>query len=226
MKILVVEDDERTADLIEKALKQDGNTVAHAADGEEGLLLAFQGEFDLAIVDIMLPRMDGLSLIDTLRKKQIALPTLVLSARDSVDDRVRGLEAGGDDYLVKPFAITELLARIHAITRRSGAAASTSSLLKVSDIELDLLRRKAFREGKEIVLQPGELMLLEYLMRNAGRVLSKSMIIEHVWDYNFDPETNVIESRICRLRDKIDRPYEKKLLHTVRGFGYVFEDRE
>ncbi|MDE2028523.1 MAG: response regulator transcription factor [Candidatus Omnitrophica bacterium] len=224
MKILLVEDDTRTASFILKGLKEAGFTVNHVADGEEGLHFAVHEEYDLAVVDIMLPKLDGLSLISRLRQRKVTTPVLVLSAKDSTDDRVKGLQAGGDDYLVKPFAFSELLARIQALLRRANLNPEAGSL-EVADLRLDVLRRKVFRHGREIVLQAGEFLLLEYLMRNAGRVVSKTMIIEHVWDYNFDPETNVIETRICRLRDKIDRPFEKKLLHTVRGFGYVIEDK-
>jgi two-component system OmpR family response regulator len=225
MKILLVEDDDRTASFIIKGLKQAGYSVQHAADGEEGLDLAQGEEYDLAVIDIMLPKLDGLSLVSRLRQKKIKTPVIILSAKNSVDDRIKGLQSGGDDYLVKPFAFSELLARIQAIVRRSSANKETAQL-EVADLELDVLRRKVFRQGKEIALQAGEFTLLEYLMRNAGRVVSKTMIIEHVWDYNFDPETNVIEARICRLRDKIDKPFARKLLHTVRGFGYVIEDRQ
>lgn len=224
MKILLIEDDDRTASFIIKGLKQAGYTVNHASDGEDGLHFAETQEHDLAIVDIMLPKLDGLSLISRLRQKKITTPVIVLSAKNSVDDRIKGLQSGGDDYLVKPFAFSELLARIQAIMRRTTLNPETT-ILEVEDLSLDVLRRKVFRQGKEILLQPGEFLLLEYLMRNVGRVVSKTMIIEHVWDYNFDPETNVIEARICRLRDKIDRPFDKKLLHTIRGFGYVIEDK-
>ena len=225
MKILLVEDDKRIASFILKGLKQAGYAVNHAADGEEGLHFAQTEAYDLAIVDIMMPKLDGLTMINRLRQKKITTPILVLSAKDSVDERVKGLQVGGDDYLVKPFAFTELLARVQALIRRTSANPEMNSL-KVADLSLDVLRRKVFRRDKEIVLQPGEFMLLEYLMRNAGKVISKVMIIDHVWEYNFDPETNIIESRICRLRDKIDRSFDKKLLHTVRGFGYVIEERK
>ena len=224
LKILLVEDDARTASFVIKGLKQAGYTVNHASDGEDGLHFAMTEEHDLAIVDIMLPKLDGLTLISRLRQKKITTPVIVLSARNSVDDRIKGLQSGGDDYLVKPFAFSELLARIQAIMRRTSLNPE-NTVLEVDDLKLDVLRRKVFRQGKEINLQAGEFMLLEYLMRNAGRVVSKTMIIEHVWDYNFDPETNVIEARICRLRDKIDRPFTRKLLHTIRGFGYVVEDK-
>ncbi len=225
MKILLVEDDEQIASFILKGLKQAGYTVNHAANGEDGLHFAQSEDYDLAIVDIMMPKLDGLSLIARLRQKKIVTPVIVLSAKNSVDDRVKGLQAGGDDYLVKPFAFTELLARIQAIIRRSSLNPESSNL-EVADLKLDLLRRKVFRGDKEIDLQQGEFVLLEYLMRNAGRVVSKTMIMEHVWDYNFDPQTNIIEARVCRLRDKIDRSFDKKLLHTVRGFGYVIEEKE
>lgn len=224
MKILLVEDDERTASFVIKGLKQAGYSINHASDGEEGLHFAISESYDLLIIDLMLPKLDGLSLIGRLRQKKITTPVIILSAKNSVDDRVKGLQSGSDDYLVKPFAFSELLARVQALVRRSSANVETTTLA-VSDLNLDMLRRKVFRADKEIILQAGEFQLLEYLMRNAGRVVSKTMIIEHVWDYNFDPETNVIETRICRLRDKIDKPFSKKLLHTIRGFGYVIEDK-
>lgn len=224
MKILLVEDDDRTASFILTGLKQAGYTLNRASDGEEGLHFAQEEDYDLVIVDIMLPKLDGLSLINRLRQKKITTPVIVLSAKNSVDDRVKGLQSGGDDYIVKPFAFSELLARVQAVMRRSSANLSTS-VLEVADLSLDLLRRKVFRREKEIILQAGEFQLLEYFMRNAGKVVSKTMIMEHVWDYNFDPQTNVVEARVCRLRDKIDRPFSKSLLHTIRGFGYVIEDR-
>ena len=225
MKILLVEDDDRIASFVLKGLKQAGYSINRAADGEEGLHFALDEDYDLAIVDIMMPKLDGLSLVARLRQKKIKTPVIVLSAKNSVDDKVKGLQAGGDDYLVKPFAFSELLARVQAIIRRTSHHAETNSL-EIADLKLDLLRRKVFRGEKEIILQQGEFVLLEYLMRNAGRVVSKTMIMEHVWDYNFDPQTNIIEARVCRLRDKIDRAFDKKLLHTVRGFGYVIEEKE
>ena len=182
------------------------------------------GSYDIAIVDIMLPKLDGLSLIEKLREEKITLPIIVLSAKKSLDDRIRGLHAGGDDYLVKPFAFSELLARTQAILRRASAAAEPTCLI-VADLCLDLLRRRVTRGERQIELQQREFALLEYVMRNGKRVVSKTMIMEHVWDYDFDPQTNVVESRICRLRDKIDRGFDRKLLHTVRGAGYVLEDR-
>ncbi len=225
MRILLIEDDRRTASFILKGLRQEGFAVDHAPDGEEGLHLGSTEPYDVAVIDVMLPKMDGLALIEDLRKQGIRTPVLVLSAKSSVDDRIKGLYAGGDDYLVKPFAFSELLARIHALIRRAHSV-SDPTRLTLGDLSMDLFRRKVFRGGKEIILQAKEFALLEYLMRNPGRVVSKTMIMEHVWDYNFDPQTNVVEARICRLRDKIDRPFAKKLIHTIRGAGYVLEEKE
>ena len=225
MRILLVEDDKQTTKFIIKGLKQAGYSVNHADNGEDGLYFAKEEEYDLAIVDIMMPKLDGLAMIERLRQKRNMTPVIILSAKNTVDDRIKGLQIGGDDYLTKPFSFTELLARIQAIMRRSSLTPEATTL-QVGDLKLDILKRKVFRADQEITLPSGEFMLLEYLMRNAGRVLSKTMIIEHVWDYNFDPETNIIESRMCRLRDKIDRPFSKNLIHTVRGFGYVLEEKE
>ncbi|MBL7187089.1 MAG: response regulator transcription factor [Phycisphaerae bacterium] len=225
MKILIVEDDTRTASFIMKGLKQAGFVVEHAPDGEDGLYRASTESYDAAVVDIMLPKLDGLALIDELRRRKATIPVIILSAKRSVDDRIKGLRAGGDDYLVKPFAFSELLARIQALIRRANSVAEPTTLT-VGDLSLDLLRRKVLRVGKEIELQPREFALLEYLMRNAGMVVSKTMIMEHVWDYNFDPQTNVVEARICRLRDKVDRSFDNKLIHTIRGVGYVLEERK
>lgn len=224
MRCLLIEDDERTALFIIKGLKQAGFVVEHASDGDTGLTLALTESFDIAVVDIMLPGLDGLTLIERIRRKKIAFPVIVLSAKGTVDDRVKGLQKGGDDYMTKPFAFSELLARIQAHLRRASSAMGTTSLA-VSDLTLDLTKRKVVRAGIIIELRALEFSLLEYLMRNAGNVLSKTMIIEHVWDYNFDPQTNVVETAICRLRDKIDRQFEKKLIHTIRGVGYVLEER-
>ncbi|HKK01818.1 MAG TPA: response regulator transcription factor [Desulfuromonadales bacterium] len=224
MKVLLIEDDDRTADFVIKGYKQAGYPVERAKDGEEGLLMARIGSYDVAVADIMLPKLDGLTMIEKLREEKITLPIIVLSAKKSLDDRIRGLHAGGDDYLVKPFAFSELLARTQAMLRRASAAAEPTCLI-VADLRLDLLRRRVTRGERQIDLQQREFALLEYLMRNAGRVVSKTMIMEHVWDYDFDPQTNVVESRICRLRDKIERGFDRKLLHTVRGAGYVLEDR-
>ena len=225
VKILLVEDDTVMARFIIKGLREEGFVIDHVADGREGLDLACETEFDLLIADIMLPGLNGLDLIDLLRQRGITRPVLVLSAKASVDDRVKGLMAGGDDYLVKPFAFSELVARIHSLTRRSQLIPD-SQVLQVEDLTLDLSRRKATRAGQSLDLKPGEFALLEFLMRHPGRVVSKTMIMEHVWDFNFDPQTNVVESRICRLRDKVDRPFKRKLIHTIRGAGYALEVRD
>ena len=224
MKVLLIEDDLRAAAFIIKGLKQAGCVVDHAADGEEGLSLAVSETYDVAVIDIMLPKLDGLTLIGMLRARKILTPVLVLSAKREVDDRVRGLQAGGDDYLTKPFAFSELVARIQALVRRASSIAEPTCL-QVGGLSLDVVSRKVYRNEQDIELQPREFMLLEYLMRNTGRVVSKTMIQEHVWDYNFDPQTNVVEARICRLRDKVDRPFDQRLIHTVRGVGYVLEQK-
>jgi len=226
MRILLVEDDKRTASFIVNGLRQEGFAVDHAPDGEEGLHMAATQAYDAAIVDIMLPKLDGLTLIEKLRSRKVRTPVIVLSAKASVDDRVNGFHAGGDDYLVKPFAFSELLVRVQSLIRRGSSAVLEPTTLTVSDLSIDLARRKVSRAGQEIDLQPKEYALLEYLMRHAGRVISKTMIMEHVWDYNFDPQTNVVEVRICRLRDKIDSPFDRKLIHTIKGAGYVLEERE
>ena len=220
MRALIVEDDRTIADFVARGLREAGFAVDHAADGEEALGAALQHPYDVAIVDLMLPQRDGLSVIDELRRRGCSVPVLILSARRSVDDRVRGLQAGGDDYLTKPFAFNELLARVQALVRRS-TRPSDATTLSVGDLTLDLLSRKVTRAGVPIELRPREFSLLEYLMRNAGRVISKTMILSHVWDYSFDPQTNVVDVLVSRLREKIDRPFEAKLLHTVRGVGYV-----
>jgi two-component system, OmpR family, response regulator len=220
MRALLVEDDASIADFVVRGLREGGFAVDHAADGEAGLEAAVDQPYDVAIVDVMLPKRDGLSLIEEMRRRAIATPVLILSARRSVDDRVRGLQAGGDDYLTKPFAFAELLARVQALLRRATRAPDPTTLT-VDDVVLDLLSRRVTRGGAAIDLRPREFALLEYLMRNAGRVVSKTMILSHVWDYNFDPQTNVVDVLVSRLREKIDRPFETKLLHTVRGVGYV-----
>ncbi len=222
MRILLVEDDLKIASFILKGLKAAGFAVDHATDGEDGLHMALTEPYDTAIIDIMLPKLDGLSLIEKMRQGKINTPVIILSARGSVDDRVKGLQIGGDDYLTKPFAFSELLARIQALIRRSSGAAEPTRL-SVGDFSMDLLTREVTRGGKKIELQPLEFALLEYLARNTGKVVSKTMIMEHVWDYNFDPQTNVVEARICRLRDKIDKGFPEKLIHTVRGVGYVLK---
>jgi len=220
MRILLVEDDSLIASFVSKGLREAGFAVAHAANGEDGFLLATREIFDVMIVDLMLPRMDGLTLIENLRRQNIQSPVIILSAKRSVDDRVKGLQRGGDDYLTKPFAFSELLARVQALLRRTSNAAEVSKL-SIGGLHMDLLTRKVVRDGRPIDLQPREFALLEYLMRNADKVVSKTMIMEHVWDYNFDPQTNVVEARICRLREKVDADSDTKLIHTIRGVGYV-----
>jgi DNA-binding response OmpR family regulator len=222
MRILLIEDDKRTATFVEKGLKQAGFTVERAADGVEGLHAAVATACDVIIADLMMPRMDGLTMISELRKRKVMTPTIILSAKGSLDDRIRGLQAGGDDYLPKPFSFSELLARVQALMRRATSAAEPTKL-DVGDLHLDLLTREVRRAGKDMDLQPLEFSLLEYLMRNTGRVVSKTMIMEHVWDYHFDPGTNVVEARMSRLRDKIDRPFAQHLIHTLRGVGYVLK---
>ena len=223
MRLLLVEDDIKIAEFVGNGLKEAGFAVDHAANGEDGLHLALTEPYDVAVVDLMLPKLDGLTLIEEVRKNKINTPVLILSAKRSVDDRVTGLRKGSDDYLVKPFAFSELLARIQALVRRSTRVTAASEL-KVADLTLDVLTRKVFRGENEISLQPLEFSLLEYLMRNTGHVVSKTMIMEHVWDYNFNPQTNVVEARICYLRDKIDKGFETRLIHTVRGVGYVLKE--
>jgi two-component system, OmpR family, response regulator len=222
MRALLVEDDPTIADFVARGLREAGFTVDRAAAGDDGLQLAATGTYDVAIIDVMLPKLDGLSLIKELRGRQITTPVLILSARHTVDDRVTGLEAGGDDYLIKPFAFTELLARVQALIRRA-TATPASTHLTAGDLTLDLRTRRAVRAGREIELRPRELALLEYLMRNAGRVVSKTMILSHVWDYSFDPRTNVVDVLVHRLREKIDRDFDQKMIHTVRGMGYVLK---
>jgi len=206
-----------------KGLKAAGYAPDHATDGEEGLHLALTEPYDAAIIDIMLPKLDGLALIKEMRKKKVTTPVIILSARGSVDDRVKGLQSGGDDYLAKPFAFSELLARVQALIRRAGGITEPTRLV-VGDLSMNLLSREVARADKKLELQPAEYSLLEYLMRNPGRVVSKTMIMEHVWNYDFDPQTNVVEARVCRLRDKVDRGFTRKLIQTVRGVGYVLKD--
>jgi two-component system, OmpR family, response regulator len=224
MRLLIVEDDATIADFISTGLVEAGFAVDVAADGARGLDLAVSGSYDVAIVDIMLPQLDGLTLIDRMRGRGVQTPVLILSARRTVDDRVRGLQAGGDDYLTKPFAFAELLARVQALIRRSTGAAEPTRLT-VAELSLDLLTRRAERAGRALDLRPREFALAEYLMRNPGRVLSKTMILSHVWGYNFNPGTNVVDVLVSRLREKIDKDFDPKLLHTVRGVGYVLEPR-
>ena len=216
----MVEDDATIAEFVARGLREAGFAVDHAPDGDAGLDAAIAMPYDVAVVDVMLPKRDGLALIDDLRKRGVATPVLILSARREIDDRVRGLQAGGDDYLTKPFAFAELLARVQALVRRATRAPEPTTLT-VDDLTLDLLTRRVARGATAIDLRPREFALLEYLMRNSGRVVSKTMILSHVWEYNFDPQTNIVDVLVSRLREKIDRPFEKKLLHTVRGVGYV-----
>jgi DNA-binding response OmpR family regulator len=222
MRILVAEDDDVIADFVAQGLREAGYAVEVVANGQEALKNALDGGYDAAVMDVMLPGLDGLSAIEQLRAKHIAMPVLILSARHTVDDRVRGLQAGGDDYLTKPFAFAELLARLQALLRRAGGAAEPTRLA-VGDLTLDLLSRKVQRAGRAIELRPREFALLEYLMRHPGRVLSKTMILSHVWGYSFDPGTNVVDVLVSRLRDQIDEGFERRMIHTVRGAGYVLK---
>ena len=222
MRALVVEDDVTLAGFVEQGLREAGFAVDRAGDGDEGLALAVRTSYDVALVDVMLPGRDGLSLVQELRSRRIAFPVLILSAKRSVDDRVRGLQAGGDDYLTKPFALAELLARVQALIRRSTGSTEPTGLT-VGDLSMDLLSRRVERAGREIVLQPREFALLEYLMRHPGRVLSKMMILSHVWGYRFDPGTNVVDVLMSRLRDKVESGFDRKLIHTVRKAGYVLK---
>ncbi|HXQ51845.1 MAG TPA: response regulator transcription factor [Stellaceae bacterium] len=219
MKVLVIEDDRETAAYIAKGLGESGYVVDQAKDGREGLFMGTDANYDVLIVDRMLPAMDGLALISALRAAEVRTPVLILSALGAVDDRVKGLRAGGDDYLVKPFAFAELLARVEALLRRGGSN-QPMTRLAVGDLEIDLLTRKARRAGQEIELLPREFRLLEFLMRRAGQVVTRTMLLENVWDYHFDPQTNVIDVHVSRLRQKIDKGFDKPLLHTVRGAGY------
>jgi two-component system, OmpR family, response regulator len=223
MRILLVEDDGKIASFIIKGMKEAGYVVDHASDGNEGLALALTEPYDAAIIDIMLPKRDGLSLIEEIRRNKVATPVIILSVKGSVEDRVKGLQTGSDDYLTKPFAFSELLARVQALIRRANGATEPTRIT-LGDLSINLLTREVTRGSKKIDLQPMEFSLLEYLMRNVGRVVSKTMIMEHVWDYNFDPQTNIVEARICRLRDKIDRDFPEKLINTVRGVGYVLKE--
>jgi two-component system OmpR family response regulator len=223
MRLLLVEDDQGIASFVMKGLREAGFAVDHAIDGEDGLHLALSEPYDVVIMDLMLPKIDGLTVIKKLREQKPNLPVMILSAKRSVDDRVEGLQTGSDDYLTKPFAFSELLARVNALIRRATGVPSPT-ILEVADLVLDLLSREVFRSGHKIDLQPREFVLLEYLMRNAGRVVSKTMIMEHVWDLDFDPQTNIVEARMSKLRDKVDKDYEKKLLHTVRGAGYILKE--
>ena len=220
MNILIIEDDAATAEFVAGAFKQVGYATMHVVDGEAGLAAALHGPYDAAVVDIMLPRHDGLEVIRRVRAAGRPLPIIVLSARGSVDAKIRGLEAGGDDYLAKPFSVAELVARVQALLRRASRAEETT-VLKVEDLVMDLVTHRVTRAGEPIDLQPLEYQLLEYLMRNKGRVVTRNTILDRVWNYSFDPHTNVVESRVYHLREKIDRRFDRKLIRTVRGFGYV-----
>jgi two-component system OmpR family response regulator len=224
MRILVIEDDVEAANYLVKAFREEGHVADHAADGLDGYAAARDGEYDVLVVDRMLPKMDGLTLIAGLRAQKIEAPVLILSALGQVDDRVKGLRAGGDDYLPKPYAFSELLARVEVLARRKSSASGEETHYRVGDLELDRLSHKLTRSGKEILVQPREFRLLEYLMKHAGQVVTRTMLLENVWDYHFDPQTNVIDVHISRLRAKIDKGRDTPLLHTVRGAGYMIRD--
>ncbi len=224
MRLLLVEDDKKIASFIEKGLRESGFTVDVCYDGVEGLSVALTEEFDVAVMDIMLPLLDGLSVIEKMREKGVQIPVLILSARQSVDDRIQGLQRGGDDYMIKPFSFSELLARVQALIRRDQKN-TRPTVLVVDTLEMDLLKHEVQRDGEKIELPAKEYALLEYMMRNPEVVLSKTSILERVYDYAFDPQTNVVDVLVCRLRNKIDKDYDKKLIHTVRGMGYVLRAR-
>ncbi|KAF0122772.1 MAG: putative Two-component transcriptional regulatory protein involved in heavy-metal (Cu/Zn) homeostasi [Xanthobacteraceae bacterium] len=220
MRILIIEDDREAASYLVKAFREAGHVADHAADGEDGLAMASDGPYDVLVVDRMLPKKDGLSVIAELRAGGRDTPALILSALGQVDDRVQGLRAGGDDYLPKPYSFSELLARVEVLSRRRGAGAP-ETLYRVGDLELDRLSHRVTRAGEEVLLQPREFRLLEYLMKNAGQVVTRTMLLEHVWDYHFDPQTNVIDVHVSRLRSKVDKGFERPLIHTIRGAGYT-----
>jgi len=222
MRVLVIEDDSKIASFVVNGLKQNGFAVDHAADGEKGLALAGAVTYDAAVLDIMLPKLDGLSLLRQLRQNQIHTPVLILSAKASVEDRVKGLQAGGDDYLTKPFAFSELLARVQALIRRATHTAEPTKL-SAAELAMDLLTREVTRGGQKIELQSREFALLELLLRHPGRAVTKTMILEHLWDYSFDPQTNVVDVLVHRLRAKVDKDFPVKLIQTIRGVGYVLK---
>ena len=223
LRLLLIEDDPKVSGFVVKGLKEAGYAVDHVDNGLDGFSCGLNSFYDLIVLDIMLPGMDGLDVIGALRDRKVKTPILVLSAKHTVDDRVAGLRRGGDDYLTKPFAFSELLARVEALLRRGSGKLAEATVLSVGDLRLNLLSREVTREDQAIPLQNKEFELLEYLMRNTGIVVSKTMIIEHVWNYNFDPQTNVVEARISRLREKVDRPFKHKLIHTIRGAGYLLK---
>ena len=222
MRILIVEDDLEAAEVMDRGLTEAGHECVRASDGEAGLSAAQAGEFDVMIVDRMMPRMDGVSMVQALRREGDQTPVLFLSALGEINDRVEGLKAGGDDYLVKPYAFVELIARVEALSRRRETG-SVQTLLRVGELEMDLIARTVHRQGKEIDLQPREFQLLEFLMRHAGQSVTRTMLLEKVWEYHFDPQTNVIDVHISRLRSKIDKGFDKAMLQTVRGAGYRLE---
>src|SRR5918998_901351 len=222
MRILIIEDDREAASYLGKAFREAGHVADQAADGLDGYAMAEAGNYDVLVVDRMLPKLDGLSLIRSLREQGVETPVLILSALGQVDDRVKGLRAGGDDYLPKPYAFSELLARVEVLARRAtSTVAGEPTTYRVGNLELDRLSHRVTRDGTEIVLQPREFRLLEYLMKHAGQVVTRTMLLEHVWDYHFDPQTNVIDVHVSRLRSKIDKGFPHPLIHTVRGAGYV-----
>ena len=223
MRILIIEDDKDAAAYMGKGLQESGHLVENVADGKEGLGRALTGEYDIMVIDRMLPSLDGLSIVAALRAANVKTPVLILSALGDVDSRVAGLKAGGDDYLTKPYAFSELLARLEALSRRNQPERQQNKLT-LADLEMDLVKHKVTRAGKNIILQPREFRLLEYLMRHSGQVVSRTMLLEQVWDYNFDPQTNVIDVHISRLRNKIDKGHQKSLLHTIRGAGYSLRE--
>lgn len=223
MRLLLIEDDAKIASFIAEGFRQEGFVVDDAADGDEGLQLALNTNYDAAIIDIMLPKMDGLEVLERLRKEAVCTPVLLLSAKRSLGDRIKGIETGADDYLVKPFAFSELLVRIQALIRRSGMGDEHSSL-SYGNVSIDLIKREVQRAGRIIELQPREFSLLVLLVRNAERTVTKTMILEHIWEFQFDPQTNVVDVLMCRLRNKIEKDYDKKLIRTIRGIGYVFEE--
>lgn len=226
MKLLIVEDDVETADYIRRGFAEHGHTVDHAKDGHEGLMLAGDtaAQYDVLIIDRMVPKLDGVGLLKALRDSGVSAPAIFLTAMGSIDDRVKGFESGGDDYLVKPFAFAELYARVGALARRPKLAA-TEAALRVGDLELDLIARRVVRSGQSIDLQPTEFRLLEFLMRHAGRVVTRTMLLEGVWEFHFDPKTNIVETQISRLRSKIDKGFTRELLKTVRGAGYMIDEQ-
>lgn len=227
MKYLLIEDDQKIAAYIAKGFRESGDLVDIQSDGRDGLTMAIEGDYDLLIVDVMLPGRDGLSVIEEMRARGLSTPVIILSAKKSVEDRVRGLETGSDDYLTKPFSFTELQARVQALIRRSlqhnHGNPGLQTELRFADLVLEPYRKTVTRSGQQIRLQPREFQLLEYMLRNQGRVLSKTLVLEHVWEYSFDPQTNVVDVLVCRLRSKIDKDFTPKLIHTLRGVGYVLK---